>query len=206
LGEFTQTNITIASGQSLDLSTLTWQPLRYGKQLWAIGIPNRSGSEFAQGNNYYHWGMYLKYAQLFPNDVNYTIGQSDPAKDWYFEQVPHNDTDNPNATKPGRATPWKINFTLPDQPHGTAILRLAIVGVGTKHIAVDVNNNPAGDVTGLVYNATLNRDGIAGSYVEKDVSFDAGMMRAGTNTITLTVPKGGLWDGIIYDYVRLELK
>ena len=41
------------------------------------------------------------YAELFPNDVNYTIGKSDYTKDWYFEQVPHNE--NP-AAKVGLTT------------------------------------------------------------------------------------------------------
>ncbi len=30
-------------------------------------------------------------------------------------------------------------------------------------------------------------------------------MTAGTNTLALTVPPGGLANGIIYDYLRLEL-
>ena len=34
----------------------------------------------------------------------------------------------------------------------------------------------------------------------------ASMLKAGTNTITLTVPAGTLTAGIIYDYLRLELE
>lgn len=61
-------------------------------------------------------------------------------------------------------------------------------------------------MTGLVYNATINRDGIGGYWVEKDLAFDASMMQAGQNTMTLTIPAGGLTSGIIYDYIRLELQ
>jgi hypothetical protein len=32
------------------------------------------------------------------------------------------------------------------------------------------------------------------------------MMPAGQNTMTLTIPAGGLTSGIIYDYIRLELQ
>jgi len=60
-------------------------------------------------------------------------------------------------------------------------------------------------VTGLVYNATINRDGVQGSWVEKDVIFDASLLQAGQNTLTLTVPAGSLTSGIAYDVLRLEL-
>jgi rhamnogalacturonan endolyase len=206
LGEFSLRNITVTAGRTLNLGSLQWKPVRYGRQLWDIGIPNRDGSEFLDGNNYFHWGMYLKYAKLFPNDVNFTIGKSDYRKDWYFEQVPHAMHDNGTGTSIGRATTWTIHFSLPSAVHGKAILRLAIAGVGARHISVGVNNRDAGIVTGLMYNATINRDGIGGYWVEKDLSFDASMMHAGDNTMTLTIPAGGLTSGIIYDYLRLELQ
>ena len=38
---------------------------------------------------------------------------------------------------------------------------------------------------GLVYNATINRDGIGGYWVEKDLPFDASLMHVGKNTMTL---------------------
>ena len=34
-------------------------------------------------------GLGLRYGDLFPNDITYTIGKSDYHKDWFFEQVPH---------------------------------------------------------------------------------------------------------------------
>jgi rhamnogalacturonan endolyase len=68
-----------------------------------------------------------------------------------------------------------------------------------------VNDQQAGTVAALVYNATINRDGIAGAWVEKDVAFDAALMKSGANVMKLTIPAGGLTAGIIYDYLRLEL-
>jgi len=68
-----------------------------------------------------------------------------------------------------------------------------------------VNDQPAGRVTDLTYNATINRDGIGGYWKEHDVEFDAALMKAGANSLTLTIPEGGLTSGIMYDYVRLEL-
>ena len=68
---------------------------RPGKQLWEIGIPNRNGSEFLHGEHYADPTISLKYPTLFPNDVNYVIGQSDFRKDWFFQHIPH--TDDLNA-------------------------------------------------------------------------------------------------------------
>ena len=206
LGEFTLTNVTIAAGQTLDLGKLSWQPVRHGRQLWDIGIPNRTGAEFFKGDDYYHWGWYLEYAKRFTNDVNYVVGRSDFHKDWFFEQVPHNeDPENTNGHGRGRETTWSIAFNLPAAPHGQATLRLAICGAGTRTLDASVNGQSIGSVTNLVYNATINRDGIGGSWSEHDLAFDASLMKAGENVMKLTVPGGSLTSGIIYDYLRLEL-
>jgi rhamnogalacturonan endolyase len=105
LGDFVQTNIIVEAGRSLDLGQLDWKPVRYGRQLWDIGYPDRTGGKFFKGDgaNYWLWGWYLRYALLFPNDITYTIGKSDYHKDWFFEQVPHATNltfINPNAKDP----------------------------------------------------------------------------------------------------------
>jgi rhamnogalacturonan endolyase len=205
LGEYSKAAITVAAGQRIDLGKLEWKPVRYGRQLWDIGIPNRSGREFFKGDDYFHWGWYLEYPKLFPNDVHYTVGKSDYRKDWFFEQVPHAAENDGTGRGNGAATTWTISFPVPSAVTGKAILRLAITGVAARRIDVGVNGKPAGTVDGLVYNATINRDGIQGHWVEKDVTFDASLLQAGNNDLTLTIPAGGLTSGIIYDYLRLEL-
>jgi rhamnogalacturonan endolyase len=208
LGEFVRANVTVSAGGKIDLGKLEWVPVRYGKQLWQIGIPNRSAAEFLQGNDHWHWGEYIRYAQLFPHDVDFTIGKSDFRKDWFIYQVPHDEDPNDSTGHgKGRETPWKVRFTLPDAPASGAhaVLRLALAGVGTRTLSVLVNGKDAGTVSGLVYNATINRDGVQGSWVEKDLTFDASLLHAGDNTLTLIVPAGGLTSGIAYDVVRLEL-
>jgi rhamnogalacturonan endolyase len=207
LGEFQKANITVGPGGEVDLGHLDWTPVRFGKQLWQIGLPNRSASEFLMGNDHWHWGLYLKYASRFPHDVNYTIGKSDWHKDWFIYQVPHAESDDGTGRGIGRATPWTIHFDVARSTplDGHAVLRLALSGVGTRSIDVAVNGKPAGQITHLVYNATINRDGIEGSWVEKDLSFNATMLHPGENSLTLTVPAGGLTQGVVYDVVRLEL-
>jgi rhamnogalacturonan endolyase len=208
LGEYAKGEITVKAGGKVELGKLEWKPVRYGQQLWQIGIPNRSASEFLKGNDHWHWGEYIEYAKLFPNDVNYTVGKSDFRKDWFIYQVPHDEDANDVLGKGhGRETPWKVNFNLAKapEPGQRGVLRLALAGVSAKSIGVQVNGKDAGTVTGLVYNATINRDGVEGSWVEKDVEFDASLMHAGENTLTLVVPAGGITSGIAYDAVRLEL-
>jgi rhamnogalacturonan endolyase len=208
LGEYAKANVTVGAGGKVDLGKLEWVPVRYGKQLWQIGVPNRSASEFLNGNDHWHWGEYIQYAKLFPNDVNFTIGKSDFHKDWFIYQVPHDeDANDPTGHGKGRETPWKVNFALAQAPlkGERGILRLAISGAGVRSIGVKVNGKDAGTISGLVYNATINRDGIEGSWVEKDMAFDASLLHSGENTLTLIVPAGGIMSGICYDAVRLEL-
>jgi rhamnogalacturonan endolyase len=211
LGEFAKADITVQPGKALSLGDLEWTAERHGRQIWEIGIPNRTGAEFAGGSDYAHDGMFLQYARLFPQDITYTIGKSDYAKDWYFEQVPHNE--NPDAKPagynmgagPGRATPWAIQFALPAALHGTAHLRLAIASSSAREILVDVNGQPAGKADHLAVDGAIARNGITGIWREKDVVFDASLLKAGKNVLTLTVPAGPMTSGVIYDYLRLEV-
>ena len=206
LGEFVLTNVTVAAGKKLSLGKLNWQPLRYGKQLWDIGIPNRKASEFFKGDDYFRWGWYLQYPKLFPLDVNYVVGKSDFRKDWFLMQVPYNtDTNNFTGSGRGDGTTWAVIFNLTNAPSGKAILRLAVCGIGTRSLWGDINGQSIGTVSNLNYNATINRDGIGGSWCERDLTFDAKLLKAGSNTLELTIPPGSLTSGIMYDYLRLEL-
>ena len=213
LGELAKTDVTVTAGKPLNIGNLDWTPVRYGRQVWEIGVANRTGIEFAGGTNYAHDGTFLDYAKLYPNDVNYVIGKSDFTKDWYFEQVPHNT--NPDAkaaaynqgTSSGRATPWNITFDLPKAPTGgKAHLRLGLASSSASQIEVSVNSQALPPDDHLMRDGEVARNGIHGVWSERDVAFDASMLKQGTNTITLTVPAGTLTAGIIYDYLRLELE
>ena len=90
LGDFAQADITVEPGKTIDLGKLDWKPVRFGKQVWEIGTPDRAAEEFLKGDgpNVWLWGWDLRYALLFPNGLTYTVGKSDPKKDWFFEEVP----------------------------------------------------------------------------------------------------------------------
>ena len=91
LGDFAKADVTVEPGKTVDLGKLEWKPVRDGKQLWEIGYPDGTGDKFFKGDgaDNWLWGWNLRYALLFPNDVTFTVGKSDPKKDWFFEEVPH---------------------------------------------------------------------------------------------------------------------
>lgn len=91
LGEFRNADVNVRAGAPLDLATLEWTPERHGRQLWEIGVPNRSAAEFLHGDDHWHWGLYLKYPEEFPDDVNFIIGTSDWRRDWNYCQPPRLD-------------------------------------------------------------------------------------------------------------------
>jgi rhamnogalacturonan endolyase len=211
LGEYAKADLTAEAGKTIDLGKLEWTPVRHGKQLWDIGIPNRNGSEFFKGEEFADPGISLKYARLFPNDVNYVIGKSDFRKDWFFQHVPHNE--NPKARaepfigvrSPGRATPFSVTFDLSDPPRGKATLRLAICGTGARALDVTVNDHPVGRIDRLIGDGAIARHSSQGLWYERELAFDASLLKQGTNVLKLIVPAGPVNNGVIYDYLRLGL-
>jgi len=233
LGEFAQANVTVTAGQSLDLGQIEWKPVHYGRQLWDIGYPDRTGGKFFKGDpdNYWLWGWPVRYPLLFPNDITYTIGQSDYHKDWFFEQVPHGESTawlNPDAKDPanqrfgwirtsspgqdmwrtighGRATTWTIKFNMGKAEHGQATLRVALAGAdGNGGLAVAVNSQSVGTIRTIATNA-LRYNTDKGVWREYTLAFDAALLKQGENEMKLTVPAGDLTSGVVYDYLRLEL-
>lgn len=211
LGEFARTDVVVESGRPLDLGALDWTPVRRGRQLWEIGVPNRNASEFAHGDRYFEPEISLEYAKLFPRDVHYVVGQSDYRTDWFFQHVPH--SENPAARAepffgvraPGRATPFTVAFDLPASPTGRAVLRLALCGTGTRELAVAVNGEPAGSIALGRGDGVITRHGLQGLWYEREFAFAASRLKAGANTLQLTVPAGPVNNGVVYDYLRLEL-
>ena len=210
LGELAKADVTIASGK-VDLGKITWTPVRRGRQLWEIGIPNRNGSELFKGESYWSPTIPLDYAKLFPTDVNFVVGKSDYRKDWFFQQVPHNE--DPAAapapfsgiTAPGRATPFTVTFDVASAARGRAALRLALCGTATRQLDVTVNDRPAGVITLGQNDTAIARHARQGMWYERELTFPASLLKPGTNVLKIILPAGPINNGIIYDYVRLEL-
>jgi rhamnogalacturonan endolyase len=213
LGEFAKADVKIEpGGKAVHLGQLTWTPVRKGKQVWEIGVPNRTATEFFKADAFDQMDIGLEYPKLFPNDVTFTVGKSDVGKDWFFQHIPHNVDENAKIVpfsgirgQPGKATPYAVKFEMPAAGKGKATLRLAICGTGAREIDVSVNGEAAGKVGPLPGDGVITRHQLQGIWYEKELAFDGGMLKAGENTLTLTVPSGAVTNGVIYDYLRLEL-
>jgi rhamnogalacturonan endolyase len=210
LGEFAKAEVSVAAGKPVNLGEIVWTPVRKGKPLWEVGTANRSGKEFAGGKRYFDIGTQMIYAKAFPNDVTYKIGKSKPDKDWFFAQMPH--IDGEAAIKPfsgvagnGRATPYAIEFDVKAAQKGTATLRVAITATNPGGVEVSVNGQPAGVLPLGPPDGALTRHQMYGRYYETELSFDAALLKAGNNRLILTVPAGPLNNGLVYDFLRLEV-
>ena len=203
LGEYAKTDITVEPGKGIDLGSLKWTPVRYGRQLWEIGIPDRTAGEFLHGDHYYQWGLYNQYPKDFPNDVNFVIGKSDYRKDWNLMQIPRARDDTGKGR--GDETTWTVSFDLTKGPVGKATLRVSFAGTEAKSLTLKMNDQQIGVLTDLPNTSVIHRDSIRGFWQEKAVAFDASLMTPGTNVLKLIVPAGNVMNGIEYDYLRLEL-
>jgi hypothetical protein len=77
--------------------------------------------------------------------------------------------------------------------------------VGARALDVTVNDQPLGRIDRLIGDGAIARHSIQGLWYERDLAFDASLMKKGTNVLKLIVPAGPVNNGIIYDYLRLEL-
>jgi rhamnogalacturonan endolyase len=225
LGEFTLTNIVVAKGQEVALGDLTWTPVRYGRTIWEIGVPDRTAREFLHGDHYWQWGLYFDYPREFPNDVDFVVGKSDWHRDWNYVQPPRfesrdiaapaGEEEEQQDTAAGmarygrdnvRETTWQIHFQMTSQGSGKATLRLAFCGTHLGcHVEVFVNGKSVGDTGILPSTSTMQRDGIRAYWLERPVFFDGGLLTPGQNTIKLLSHANSWSQGVLYDYLRLEL-
>jgi len=218
-GEFRRDNVMVKAGETTNLGPLVWRPEVLGKVVWQIGQPDRTAKEFRHGDDYRHWGLWLKYPEEFPHDVDFKIGQSNERTDWNYVQpaVP-----NPDGT--WRSPEWKIRFDMPKAITGKGHLRIGVAGVSAHA------GETTGDVRWAGFEVRLNgeplqtckyphdsgstRSGIRGVYHEALIDFDAAKLKAGENIFSLTLtsaPPHGIahnfpYCAVMYDALRLEIE
>jgi rhamnogalacturonan endolyase len=115
----------------------------------------------------------------------------------------------------GRKTVWTIRLNLAKPVDGEAAFRVALAGEnGMRNgLAVAVNGKVVGaigDGSSAENAASRNTDAIRydtdnGLWQERTLKFDATLIRAEENTMTLTVPAGSLQSVVVWEYLRLEL-
>ncbi|KAI3926778.1 hypothetical protein MKW92_014140 [Papaver armeniacum] len=212
--------VTVKAGGVVTLAEdLVFEPPRNGTTLWEIGIPDRTAGEFfipavdpqyanplyLKQDTWRQYGLWERYGEIYPkNDLVYTINSSDYRKDWFYAHV---------TRKVGTAfksTTWQVKFKLDDiVKTGSYILRVAIASSTGAELQVRFNDattlTPHFTTGSLYKDNAIARHGIHGLYLFFNVQAKTGWLRKGDNTIYFTQARsGGPFQGIMYDYVRLE--
>lgn len=212
-GQMTKTSyLTVTAGNTTALGNVVWVPDRTAPTVWEIGTPDRSAKEFKHGSDWWtsnilpstHWAKFMDYPDEFPNDVNFTIGQSNITTDWNFVQ-------NYDNTVQAATPNWQVNFNLASAPlsGSTAAIYTAFASSYNSAIIVKVNGTLITTSTG-VYPPNASdakvRKAIHGAFGDLRFTFAASLLHAGANTVSFTIRNtGGATVGeIMYDYVRLE--
>ena len=211
--QFSRDGVRVATGTN-NLGELDWKPVTHGKTLWQIGVADRATGEFrGGGDNARHWANYLRYPQEFPDDVTYTVGKSNPATDWNFAQW----------TWYSKHPVWTIRFDTPAAQTGQATLTLGIacanpVKGNHTNLEIKVNGTPVSVLhlpkSGMAAYRSGSQDG---AYRVEYIQFDARLLHAGTNEITLGHQEAtpfppvaeqmrGAVGAVMYDALRLEVK
>lgn len=211
-GEFVRDDVVVTGPATLALPAASWVPVTGGRTLWQIGTPDRTSVEFRRGPEFRQWGVNAAYPTDFPHGVTYTVGTSTNA-DWNYVQY--------QAINGTPTAPWKIRFDLtaapPQGTSATLTIALAAWSLDTARPVPDQSGNLTAVVNGgtpmtwtfqpMDARGSLYRSGAGGRAYRREFRFDAAVLRAGTNEITLQINAGvansGNWAA--YDAIRLEL-
>lgn len=210
LDEFRREEVEVKAGGELALGELKWAPVRHGRQLWQIGVPDRSSREFRHGDEPRRWGRWLDYAKDFPNDVDFTVGKSDPRMDLNFYHGTRPGADGKEWT----GCAWRIRFSVTKDDlatasgaDGVATLRFAFAAAHNARLRVLLDGAPLGENSSLGSDNALVRAGVHGQYSTWDVPFPARLLTPGDHTFVLEQRSGGApFKNVMYDCIRLELR
>jgi len=208
--QYIENGIAIGAGETVT-HDIDWTPVHHGTMLWQIGTFDRTAAEFRNGDTSRDYRMFQHYAKDFPDDVTFTVGESDPARDWNYAQWAL------YMKKPV----WTIRFRDDSPAPGTATLTLAFASAQPQrgrvtNLQVKVNGT-------LIDTIHLPKTGTAGyrggaqdsPWNVRTVPFDAALLHVGFNEITLghadarPYPADGNVTGtvgqVMYDAIRLEV-
>lgn len=209
VGEFKTGPFTFAPGTVTNLGTFVWNvPHQGAKIAWEIGMPDRTAVEFRHGDDYAIPGLWLGFANEFPNPMTYTVGTSSPTNDWNYAQAAYFVNGVPNNMV------WHVKFNLTNVPaSGNFTLHTAWAGSAYAAIQVFVNDP---NMTGAVFRDfypsvpaganSLIRNGIHDKYGIDRTVIPASRFVNGQNTITLVQRRAVATTSsyAMYDFLSLE--
>ena len=210
-GELRKDDVTVVENKITEVGNLILNPINKGSRLWQIGIPNRTVTEFKNGNNFHQWDNYIRYQECFPDGVNYTVGKSDYREDWNYIQ--------PAAVKDQwKPTTWTINFDLNKEADSDGLLTIVCIGRYAE-MDVIVNDNKVGEIEIMQRRIGANiRSAPYDELYHKEFKVDKELLNEGRNSILLTFDKNindesdaselhfKKWTSYMaYDFIRFEM-
>lgn len=200
--------VTLHEDEVLAIDTLAVSGDQSGHLLWQIGIPDGTPREFAGAVDSHEWcGWIRNYRRLFPSDVLFRIGNSDPAKDWYYCQPGGWPETYGGKLQP---TKWWIRFDLPNVPPEGAILTIGIAATRGGLLRIECNDHalPALNIDESDYRTSVCMAPDRGAYYGfRTVRFyiSPDKLTPGANEVSLRFGKGNSrFEAIMYDYLKLE--
>lgn len=189
LGTYASGSIEVQTGSN-SLGTLTWRPTRYYEDLWQIGEADRTTAGFLNSDHQREYGLWKN----APANMTYTIGESDPANDWYYTQAV-------NGT-------WTVKFRCEESYTSPLYLHIATAGAcGGVKLEVRMNaNSPLRTITYANDAAVYRSATMAGRDSLIVIEVPAKQVVKGNNFLYLklsNVPSSGQ-GGLMYDCIRLE--
>ena len=185
--QYERDNINV-SGSVLNLGTLTWTPTLYSNLLWQIGTADRKADEFKLGNVPRQYGLWNQ----VPANLNYTVGQSTPANNWYYAQT--------------ALGTWTVNFNLSQTYSGNVHLTVALAGsTRTADVTIKMNGTTVGSIPSFTNDSAIYRSANqSGAYHLLTFTFPASLLSAGSNTTTFSMTDVSSGGGAMYDTIKLE--
>jgi rhamnogalacturonan endolyase len=172
-------NITVNGDKIQDLGDVAWDPPYHANLLFQIGKPDRMAGEYKLGNGPRAYNLLGQ----VPKTVDFTIGASKEADNWYFAQ---------------NGGIWTVHFDVKTLPTGNCYLTIPFAGGGGS-VAPAVNGKPLGSLSKPDDQTLRRQANRAGVYVRPPpIVFPATNLKVGANTLTLA------GSGIMYDTVVLE--
>jgi rhamnogalacturonan endolyase len=210
-GEYRKDGVEVASNRTASLGPLTWQLPEHRKQLWQIGVPNRSADEFRNGQSH-QWGLWFNYPVDFPTDVHFIVGKSDYKTDWnYFQPAIHTPGDPKQLKVPVSTKPavWTVQFPVNESYKGTAYLTIGIAGSVNGSLKADLNGQEIAKYAsipgGPKVDSSFYRVAAAGIYRTLSIPFDASLLKHGDNLLSLSQLSNSNNAGLLYDALRMEV-
>ncbi len=222
--------VAVVAGKTTQLETIRWVPQRVGATVFELGVPDRKAGEFRHGEDYWNpgtppklgfptpvWGGQMEFPVDFPDGMTYEVGTGQWPRDWNYVLPAMADPEG--KYQPCSGT---IAFTLAQAPvaGAKASLYLALAGNDGDHVRIAVNDTDLGAASDVVAapNA-LAPDGFKppysdtssihfsdhGPFCDQRVTFPASLLKAGRNTLRITMDTRQFVAYLMVDYLRLEL-